>query len=128
MNYLRTRVSIGLAALAMSAVSIIAALPATAQAAELLVFGSAHCPYCLAWEQEIGRTYSKTDEGHMAPLRRFDVHATLPGNLAKIDRVKITPTFVLVDKGREVGRIVGYHGEYFWPELQRLLDRLPENG
>ena len=56
-----------LAALALIATAALAGLPAAADAAELVVFGSARCPYCLAWEREIGRNYAKTGEGQKAP-------------------------------------------------------------
>ena len=49
-----------LAALTLAVLSSLAGLPAAADAAELVVFGSARCPYCLAWEREIGHSYAKT--------------------------------------------------------------------
>lgn len=115
-----------LAALALAVLSGLAGLPATADAADLVVFGSARCPYCLAWEREIGRGYAKTREAQQAPLRRLDIEARRPGDLARLKEVQVTPTFVLVDdNGREAGRIVGYSGsQLFWPQLNRLLARL----
>ncbi|MFZ0572965.1 MAG: thioredoxin family protein [Rhodomicrobium sp.] len=111
-------------ALALIAFSAFAALSSAASAAQLVVFGSAHCPYCLAWEREIGRVYPQTGEARQAPLRRLDVDAGPPADL-RMKEVHITPTFVLVDNGREVGRIVGYSGgQSFWPELHRLLAKL----
>lgn len=95
-------------------------------AAELLVFERKGCIRCLAWESEIARVYPKTDEGKRAPLRRIDIAAARPADLAEIGEVKYTPTFVLVDKGREIGRIVGYNGdEFFWAEVDELLSRAP---
>ncbi len=114
-----------LAALALIVTAALAGLPAAADAAELVVFGSARCPYCLAWEREIGHNYAKTSEGQMAPARRIGIQEELPRDLARLRDVHVTPTFVLVDEGREVGRIVGYSGrQYFWPELHRLLAKL----
>ncbi len=117
-----------LTALAAIALAGLALLPATAGAAELVVFGSARCPYCLAWEREIGHSYAKSGEGQQAPLRRIDIQARRPGDLAYVEDVHITPTFVLIDQGREVGRIVGYSGgQFFWPQLHRLLAKLHPN-
>jgi len=114
-----------LAALAFVALTVLAALPSAAIAAQLVVFGSAHCPYCLAWEREIGRIYPNTLEARQAPLRRVDIQARRPADLAQLKEVHISPTFVLVDEGREVGRIVGYSGDqFFWPQLQKLLAKL----
>lgn len=95
-------------------------------ATELLVFERKGCIRCLAWESEIAPVYPKTDEGRRAPLRRIDITAARPADLIEIGEVKYTPTFVLVDKGREVGRIVGYNGdEFFWAEVGELLSRAP---
>jgi thioredoxin-related protein len=113
------------AALILAVLAGLACLPAAASAAELVVFGSARCPYCLAWEREIGNTYAKTGEARQAPLRRIDIEEELPADLARLRDVDVTPTFVLVEKGREIGRIVGYSGSRsFWPELRRLLAKL----
>ena len=96
--------------------------PAPAIAAELVMFGSPHCPWCEAWESEIGAIYPKTAEGRLAPLRRVDIDQPWPPDLAEIDPVVFTPTFVLLVEGREVGRILGYPGEaHFWGLLDLLL-------
>jgi len=40
--------------------------------------------------------------------------------------VVASPTFVLADNGREIGRIVGYPGaDFFWGLLGQLLSKLP---
>jgi hypothetical protein len=107
----------------------IAALARTASAAELLVIESARCPYCVAWEREIGHVYSKTPEGQRAPLRHFNIGEPRPAGLAGIDLVTVTPSFILVEGGREIGRIEGYSGpRSFWPELRGLLARLHNAG
>ena len=119
------KVSAALAAAAFIAISAFAAITCTASAAELVVFGSKRCPYCLAWEREIGRIYPRTGEARLAPLRRVDIEERRPADLTHLKAVHVSPTFVLVDGGQEVGRIVGYSGDqFFWPELKRLLSRL----
>ena len=102
-------------------------VPAPAVAAELVVFGSPHCPWCEAWEGEVGAIYPKTAEGRLAPLRRIDIDQPRPPELAEIDRVVFTPTFVLLVEGREVGRILGYPGEaHFWGLLGSLLRKVKD--
>lgn len=124
MVVLQRKFHTALAALAFIALSAFSALPGAANAAQLVVFGSAHCPYCLAWEREIGRVYPQTGEAQQAPLRRLDIQARRPADL-QIREVNITPTFILVDKGREVGRIEGYSGDqFFWPQLHKMLAKL----
>ncbi|MEO1490630.1 MAG: hypothetical protein AAFV19_00570 [Pseudomonadota bacterium] len=95
------------------------------RAAELLMFEEEWCHWCERWNDEIGVIYHKTDEGKRAPLTRVDIHGTFPDvDLAL--RPQYTPTFVLIENGREIGRIEGYPGEdFFWGLLGRLLEKLP---
>jgi hypothetical protein len=100
---------------------------ATAGAAELIMFERPGCPYCLAFEREVGAIYASTDEGRRIPLRRVDITGPTPGDLSHIRVERFVPVFVLVDQGREIGRIRGYAGEVqFWGLLDGLIARLPE--
>jgi len=106
------------AALLLSAFSF----AAPAAAAELVMFRRAGCPYCAAWDRAIGPVYPKTDIGKRLPLRQVDLDRSADGKVALASPVRFTPTFVLVDSGREVGRLEGYPGEdFFWGLLERLL-------
>ena len=103
-----------------------AAPSSSAVAAELLMFEDAGCPYCRRWHAEIGPGYAKSSEGQRAPLRRIDIRAELPQGVRLSRRVTITPTFVLVDQGREIGRVAGYVGaEFFYEVLDEVMRRLP---
>jgi|GEM_PF-166340 hypothetical protein len=95
-------------------------------AAELLMFDDPGCMWCARWEAEVGPDYPGSPAAAIAPLRRFDLRADpLPERLELAGRVRYTPTFVLVDKGREVGRITGYPGRLaFWVQLDGLLGEL----
>jgi len=101
-----------------------------AAAAELIMFEAVGCPYCARWNREIAPIYPKTAEGKRAPLRRVDIAQPHPVDLGAIGNIVYTPTFVLVEEGKEVGRIVGYGGdEIFWSLLAELfakLDRIKE--
>lgn len=100
----------------------------TAKSAELVMFEAPFCEWCEIWDDEVGVVYAKTSEGRLAPLRRVAVHDPRPSDLIPIAGVRYSPTFVLLDQGREVGRIVGYPGEdHFWGLLQVLLDKLPRS-
>jgi hypothetical protein len=115
-----------LAALGVAALSAGGIRPA--QAAELIVFERQGCVHCMAWEREIAPIYPKTEEGKLAPLRRIDLSVPRPADLVSIGGVEYTPTFVLIEKNGEVGRLVGYTGdEFFWSELRELLSRLPHS-
>jgi hypothetical protein len=92
---------------------------------ELLMFESAGCEWCTLWRDEIGPVYPKTEEGKLAPLRPVSIHAPRPPDLEGITGIVFTPTFVLWDGNREIGRIVGYGGEIqFWGLLDMLLGKL----
>jgi thioredoxin-related protein len=96
-----------------------------ARAAELVMFEQVGCPWCQRWDREIAPIYGKTDLGRRAALRRVDITAARPPDLRGIAAVRYTPTFVLVDDGVEIGRIVGYIGEYqFWGLMDELIGKL----
>jgi thioredoxin-related protein len=98
-------------------------------AAELIMFEQAGCEWCAAFDREIAPIYPETDEGRRAPLRRFDIAQPLPRELAFIAVERLTPLLVLVDNGREIGRIRGYPGEdNFWGLLDAMMKTLEESG
>jgi thioredoxin-related protein len=103
----------------------IAAIPQRSEAAELVMFEQAGCPWCQVFDREIAPIYPKTDEGHLAPLRRVRIDRPTPPDLKFIQVERLTPLFVLVDQGHEIGRIRGYPGEdNFWGLLDVLVKKL----
>lgn len=106
-------------------IALLSALAWPASAAELVLFETSDCVWCEAWDEEIGGIYPKTVESEIAPLRRVDIHEARPADLTHIRGIVYTPTFVLLDNGREAGRIVGYGGEeIFWGLLGIELKKL----
>lgn len=97
-----------------------------ARAAELIMLVRPGCVWCARWDREIAPIYPLTAEGRMAPLRRVDITAAWPANLAGIAADRYTPTFIVVEGGTEVARLRGYPGEdFFWPLLGEMLAKLP---
>lgn len=93
--------------------------------AELVMFEASYCEWCAAWHEEIGPIYPKTAEARIAPLRQVDIDEPRPHDLAEVDGIVFTPTFVLMEDGAEVGRIMGYPGEdHFWGLLGMLLEKI----
>jgi thioredoxin-related protein len=89
------------------------------------MFERAGCAWCDAFDREIAPIYAKTEEGLRAPLRRVDTEKPVPPDLTFIETERFTPVFVLVDRGREIGRIRGYPGEdFFWGLLSELVKKL----
>ena len=100
----------------------LAATPLQANAAELLYFYSDACEYCEQWDEEVGAIYSKTEEARLLKLRPVDIHEQIPKDIDYVKGVIYTPTFVAIDGGREVGRIVGYGSDmFFWQHMEVLI-------
>lgn len=111
----------------LSAVVPAGPFAAAAGAAELVMFSERGCSFCARFEAEIGPIYPKTAEARRAPLRRVDLGEGIPPEFAHLRPPSFTPTFVLLDGEREIGRIQGYPGEmHFWGLLGMLLERLGE--
>jgi len=107
------------------ALLVILLLAPAGHAAELVVFEQKGCVWCQRFDREIAPAYDKTTEGRCAPLRRQDIGKPAPAELAFIQRERFTPVFVLIDGGREIGRIRGYPGDtFFWGLLANLIERL----
>jgi hypothetical protein len=118
-----------LSALLVGLLSLVAA-PISAQSGEppidiktapvvLLMIGDPGCPYCARFEREVAPGYTASDDGKLAPLvRRFRTDA----DVAFLRRIVYSPTFVMLVRGKEVGRIVGYAGpDLFWMQVAGLL-------
>lgn len=106
------------------AVSLIALLPVAALSDPVLLMAEEDgCYWCAKWNEEISHIYPKTAEGLAAPLQRYDVHSETP-DVTFEKRVLFTPTFILIDNGKEVGRIEGYPGaDFFWGLLAMMFER-----
>jgi hypothetical protein len=101
------------------------AFPGSVAAAELVMFEQKGCVWCVKFDREIAPGYPNTEEGRRAPLRRVDIARPVPDELAFIRRERFTPVFVLIDGGREIGRIRGYPGDtFFFGLLANLIERL----
>lgn len=112
-----------LVALSVLATGLAGGMPV--RAAELIMFEKDGCPWCLRWHREIGNGYPFSEEGKLAPLRVLKTADPNTVGASLKAPVNHAPTFVLVDKGREVGRIVGYPGaDFFYGLLIELLQKL----
>ena len=114
---------IGKIALLISAIPF---LTAKLIAAELLMVEQQGCYYCLEWKDQLGHIYSKTPEGKFAPLKTIDI--TDVDKISGLKRdVIFTPTFVLMENNKELGRLEGYSSEdFFWELLEVILEKETE--
>lgn len=105
------------------AAALLAVVAVPAVALELLMVERPGCPYCKRWDIEIAPHYGKTEEARLAPLRRASI-GELPRDVVFEAPVTVTPTFVLIDNGKEIGRVTGYTGDLaFWGLLKELMNR-----
>ncbi len=94
----------------------------------LIMVEEAGCPWCERWKAEIGPIYPKTAEGRIAPLTTVMIDEPLDGAITLNSPPIYTPTFILLNDGREVGRIEGYQSdEFFWWFMQTMIKKLPED-
>jgi len=111
---------------AFAALSVLVTLVGAADAAELVMYRRDGCSWCAKWDREIGPVYPKTDISRRLPLKtvNLDRDKDLPVSHRPI---RYTPTFVLVEDAKEIGRIEGYPGdEFFWVRLASLLTVLDQ--
>lgn len=107
--------------------AVLAALlwPMTSNAAELVMFERGGCVWCERWHRDVGASYGKTDEAKVLPLRRVNIDARATYHVELASPVRYTPTFVVVDDGREIGRIIGYiSDDAFWGLLGTYVARI----
>lgn len=89
--------------------------------AALLMIEDRGCPYCARWDREVRDSYLNSAEGRFAPLVRRPRGST---DIAFVRNVIYSPTFVVLVRGHEIGRIIGYQGaDFFWAELGSILMR-----
>ena len=104
------------------AIAVLALDACAASAMELVMYRRAGCPWCAVWDRDIGPIYGKTEIGRRLPIRSFDLDRGRDGAAELKSPVIFTPTFVVLDRGREIGRIEGYPGEdFFWGRLENLF-------
>lgn len=103
--------------------SIVTVFSTSASAAELIMVEAPGCHYCIEWKKTIGPIYPLTEAGQYAPLVVVDKSDPAPFAAGYTTPVIYTPTFILVENGEELGRLLGYPGEdFFWALLEQMLE------
>ena len=81
----------------------------------LVMVTSDYCPFCQAWERDVGAVYDKSPYAPALPLTRLDVGSAMPEGVALLKPVVGTPTFLIIRDGKEIERQHGYDdAEIFW--------------
>jgi thioredoxin-related protein len=111
--------------LAVAALAATLLWPALSRASELVMFEQGGCVWCARWNHDVAPVYGKTAEAKTLPLRRVDIGQQKAAGVSLTEPVRYTPTFVVVDNGREIGRITGYVNDAsFWGLLDALMAKL----
>jgi thioredoxin-related protein len=93
---------------------------------EVLVVEIDNCIYCGLFRRDVAPTYTTSPRAKTAPMRFVDINAPDVDRLALQAPIDTIPTVLVVENGREVGRIAGYVGpEIFFHSLSQLL---PDHG
>lgn len=85
--------------------------------ARLIMVTSEHCPYCQAWERDVGAVFNKSLYAAKLPLTRVEIGSKIPNNILLKEPVIGTPTFLIILSGQEIDRQRGYVDEeifYWW--------------
>ena len=110
----------------LACLAILMVLAGVSSAAELVMYRRDGCPWCARWDREIGPIYPRTELSRRAPLRMVNLDGDRDHSVDLRSPVIYTPTFVLVEAGREVARLEGYPGEdFFWGLIEQMTARLP---
>jgi thioredoxin-related protein len=100
-------------------------MPVASKAAELLMFERDGCVWCQRWDRDVGQIYDKTEEAKLLPLRRINIDRQSDAGIVLTSAVRYTPTFVVADQGREIGRMTGFiSDDAFWGLLGTFVTRL----
>lgn len=124
------RIGSWVAAMGLALLAAVLALPLRAETApdwqaaplRLMMVDQEGCVYCAAWDAEIGPGFGQSAEGKAAPLLRVDIDGPWPDGIVLDRRPSLTPTFILLRRGVELGRVEGYVGDtYFYPVLAEMM-------
>jgi thioredoxin-related protein len=88
----------------------------SAFAAELIVFSSKDCVVTQKFKREVAAEYRKTKGSQTFPLRLVNI-GDGPVDVILAEPVTMSPTFVFVDKNKEIARITGYPGREIFLRL-----------
>lgn len=117
--------SLGRVFVVLMLICVAGAARAEVRGAQVIMFEQQGCEWCEVWNEEIAPVLPKTPEGKCAEFSRFDIHNPSSDVLTKIKPIIYTPTFVVFEDGKEVGRVLGYAGEdFFWFQLATELRKL----
>ncbi len=96
--------------------------PASGHGDELVVFETQSCIYCDLFRRDVLPDYLRSQRGRNLPIKFVDAERATQRRAQLRAPLTHVPTFVLIRRGREVGRISGYTGPgLFFPLINALV-------
>lgn len=84
---------------------------------ELVVFEADGCVYCQHFRSDVLPLYRESQIGRETSIRFVNVSRSDETKMGLSSAITIAPTVVLMHKGQEVDRIVGYSGPFNFMKL-----------
>ena len=93
---------------------------------ELVVMEAPGCIYCTVFRRDVLPAYLASAQAKDVPIRFLDVNDEQVASLGLDQPVNIVPTFVILKRNKEVGRVPGYVGpEAFFHSINFLISTAP---
>jgi thioredoxin-related protein len=93
---------------------------------ELVVMEAPGCIYCTIFRRDVLPAYQNSERGKDVPIRFLDVNDDAVAALGLEAPVNIVPTFVVLKRNKEMGRLPGYVGpEAFYHTINFLISTAP---
>lgn len=89
---------------------------------ELIVLEVPGCIYCRVFRRDVLPAYEISARAREVPMRFIDLNDIDEDKMGLTSPVDVVPTVVLMQDGREVGRITGYLGpESFFHSVSHMM-------
>ena len=93
---------------------------------ELVVMEAPGCIYCTVFRRDVLPAYQASERAKDVPIRFLDVNDEAVAALGLDQPVNIVPTFVILKRNKEIGRLPGYVGpEAFFHTINFLISTAP---
>ncbi|MEO1206777.1 MAG: thioredoxin fold domain-containing protein [Pseudomonadota bacterium] len=91
---------------------------------ELVVVETLDCAYCRSFRQNLLPAYAASRRAKETPIRFINYKEVRKSGISLKQPISIVPTILVLDDGREIGRIPGLTGqELFFKSIQHILGR-----
>ena len=89
---------------------------------ELVVVETPTCAYCRSFRQNLLPAYAASSRAKDTPIRFLNYKEVAKSGISLLQPISIVPTVLVIDDGREIGRIPGLTGQdLFFKSIQHIL-------